>query len=218
MGVESAWRVDCALCVSHRVPLPCFQHIRSTCRSIRASYYISRPFFASHHSCPTPPASTRPPIRRQNLVHEVKHTSVWEQYEVTREIGQGMTGKVYQVRHRLTGEVYALKCECGPALRAAWGCRTSRSLRGRRHPAPCRRVAVPSAVVVARYVPHPAHSTPPLDVSALSCRPPAGMEMRRIDPELLDDLRNEIGLLKLMDHPNVIKLYEYYEDRCVTDA
>jgi len=44
------------------------------------------------------------------------------------------------------------------------------------------------------------------------------MEMRRIDPELLDDLRNEIGLLKLMDHPNVIKLYEYYEDRCVTDA
>jgi calcium-dependent protein kinase len=38
------------------------------------------------------------------------------------------------------------------------------------------------------------------------------MEMRRIDPELLDDLRNEIELLKLMDHPNVIKLYEYYED------
>lgn len=32
------------------------------------------------------------------------------------------------------------------------------------------------------------------------------MEMRRIDPELIDDLRNEIGLLKMMDHPNVIKL------------
>ena len=38
------------------------------------------------------------------------------------------------------------------------------------------------------------------------------MEMRRIEPELLDDLRNEIGLLKMLDHPNVIKLYEYYED------
>ena len=36
--------------------------------------------------------------------------------------------------------------------------------------------------------------------------------MRRIEPELLDDLRNEIGLLKMLDHPNVIKLYEYYED------
>jgi len=38
------------------------------------------------------------------------------------------------------------------------------------------------------------------------------MEVRRIDPDLLDDLRNEIGLLRLMDHPNVIKLYEYFED------
>ena len=39
------------------------------------------------------------------------------------------------------------------------------------------------------------------------------MEMRRIDVELIDDLRNEIELLKMLDHPNVIKLYEYYEDR-----
>lgn len=34
----------------------------------------------------------------------------------------------------------------------------------------------------------------------------AGMEMKRIDPDLLDDLRNEIELLKMMDHPNVIKV------------
>ena len=64
------------------------------------------------------------------------------------EIGHGMTGKVYQVKHKGTGEIYALKC----------------------------------------------------------------MEVRRIEPDLLDDLRNEIGLLKMLDHPNVIKLYEYYED------
>ena len=36
---------------------------------------------------------------------------------------------------------------------------------------------------------------------ALKC-----MEMRRIDVELIDDLRNEIELLKMLDHPNVIKL------------
>ena len=42
---------------------------------------------------------------------------------------------------------------------------------------------------------------------ALKC-----MEMRRIDVELIDDLRNEIELLKMLDHPNVIKLFEYYED------
>jgi hypothetical protein len=51
-------------------------------------------------------------------------------------------------------------------------------------------------------------------LSAEADAPPlhAAMEVRRIDPELLDDLRNEIELLKMMDHPNVIKLYEYYED------
>ncbi len=51
------------------------------------------------------------PNRRQGLVHEVKHTSCWDAYEVIREIGHGMTGKVYQVKHKLTGEIYALKCE-----------------------------------------------------------------------------------------------------------
>ena len=50
---------------------------------------------------------------------------MWDNYEVVREIGHGMTGKVYLVVHKGTGEKYALKC----------------------------------------------------------------MEMRRIDPELLDDLR-----------------------------
>ena len=48
---------------------------------------------------------------RQGLVHEVKHLSVFDQYEVIKEIGHGMTGKVFQVRHKGTGEIYALKCE-----------------------------------------------------------------------------------------------------------
>jgi serine/threonine protein kinase len=99
---------------------------------------------------------------RQGLVHERKHVSVWDVYEVVKEIGHGMTGKVYQVRQKTTGEVYALKCKrCLCTLN--------------RH---ARRI---STVL-------------------------AGMEMRRIDPELLDDLRNEIELLKMMDHPNVIKV------------
>ncbi|KAA0172960.1 hypothetical protein FNF27_05597 [Cafeteria roenbergensis] len=38
------------------------------------------------------------------------------------------------------------------------------------------------------------------------------MDMELMNPELLDDLRNEIGLLRVLDHPNVIKLVEYYED------
>lgn len=36
--------------------------------------------------------------------------------------------------------------------------------------------------------------------------------LNRMKRELLEDLRNEIELLKQCDHPNIIKLYEYYED------
>lgn len=42
--------------------------------------------------------------RRQNLVHEHKHATVWDIYDVVREIGHGMTGKVYQVRQDWDGE------------------------------------------------------------------------------------------------------------------
>lgn len=88
------------------------------------------------------------PNRSSGLVHEVKDASVWDAYEVIKECGHGMTGKVFQVRRKTTGEIYALKC----------------------------------------------------------------METRRIEPDLLEDLRNEIELLRLMDHPNIIRLIEFYED------
>lgn len=39
------------------------------------------------------------------------------------------------------------------------------------------------------------------------------MEKDRFDDDLLADLRNEIALLKVLDHPNVIKLYEFFETR-----
>jgi len=39
------------------------------------------------------------------------------------------------------------------------------------------------------------------------------MEKDRFDEDLLADLRNEISLLKMLDHPNVIKLYEFFETR-----
>jgi hypothetical protein len=48
---------------------------------------------------------------RQGLVHENKHQSAWEIYEIVKEIGHGMTGKVYQVKHKATNEIYALKCK-----------------------------------------------------------------------------------------------------------
>jgi serine/threonine protein kinase len=47
---------------------------------------------------------------RQGLVREHTRSSVWDHYEIVREIGHGMTGKVFQVQHKITHDKYALKC------------------------------------------------------------------------------------------------------------
>ena len=115
---------------------------------------------------------------RQGLVHERKHASVYDFYDVVNEVGHGMTGKVYQVIHKQTRERYALKCE----LKEDY----SRS-----------------DLFTLGHI---------LIFFSECVSLESGMEMRRIDTELIDDLRNEIALLKLVDHPNVIKLFEFYED------
>eukprot|EP01138_Halocafeteria_seosinensis_P004101 gb/GECG01004193.1/.p1 GENE.gb/GECG01004193.1/~~gb/GECG01004193.1/.p1 ORF type:complete len:681 (+),score=95.94 gb/GECG01004193.1/:1-2043(+) len=71
-----------------------------------------------------------------------------DRYDKESELGYGMTGKVYLVRDRITGERFALKC----------------------------------------------------------------LEANKFDSDLIGDLVNEIELLKTLDHPNVIKLYEFYYD------
>ena len=36
-------------------------------------------------------------------MHERKHATVWDNYDIVKEIGHGMTGKVYQVRAGASG-------------------------------------------------------------------------------------------------------------------
>jgi calcium-dependent protein kinase len=86
---------------------------------------------------------------RVGLVHSRPGHSVFEYYEKISAVGHGMTGAVYNVRNKNTGEHFALKA----------------------------------------------------------------MEKSRIDAELLADLRNEIEVLRMMDHPHVVKLVEYFEDK-----
>jgi serine/threonine protein kinase len=125
-------------------------------------------------------ASLASPPCRQNLVHERKHTAVWDNYEIVKEIGHGMTGKVYQVRtRRRAAEVYAPSPvrsrwpvrRAGPARRSATDCVPDAGW------LPINVTPPPSA---ARQVVHKGTG----EKYALKC-----MEMRRIDPELLDDLR-----------------------------
>ena len=83
------------------------------------------------------------------MVHEHKHATWEDTYVKVRELGRGMTGSVFLIRQKETGDEYALKC----------------------------------------------------------------METSRVDPELLADLHNEMALLKMLDHPNVVRLLEVYETK-----
>lgn len=40
------------------------------------------------------------------------------------------------------------------------------------------------------------------------------IKKKRIDSRLKEDFLNELSILKIIDHPNIIKLYETYEDEC----
>lgn len=98
-----------------------------------------------------PPSVLRDSERRGlrlGLIHKREHVRVDDIYDTIRELGHGMSGRVYLVKHKVTGDLFALKC----------------------------------------------------------------MDRSRLDPELLEYLRMEINVLQMVDHPNVIKLYEYLED------
>ena len=78
----------------------------------------------------TQPSSRRESERRtlrQNLVHERKHTAVWDNYEIVKEIGHGMTGKVYEVREDEAADISE-----GIGEGATHYCSATRSRRRRR--------------------------------------------------------------------------------------
>ena len=95
---------------------------------------------------PKPPSSERRGFRSQLI--QKSNRAWYDQYTKVSTLGQGMTGKVYCIKHKETGERYALKT----------------------------------------------------------------MDASKVSRELLQDLVNEIELLQTLDHPNVIKLHEYFFD------
>jgi len=95
---------------------------------------------------PKPSTSERRGFRSQLI--QKSNRAWYDQYTKVSTLGQGMTGKVYCIKHKETGERYALKT----------------------------------------------------------------MDASKVSRELLQDLVNEIELLQTLDHPNVIKLHEYFFD------
>ena len=71
---------------------------------------------------------------RSGLVRSSIHRSVWEMYDKGKKLGSGMTGDVFLVTNKVTGQAFALK----------------------------------------------------------------SMERRKINPDLIEDLRNEIAILKMV--------------------
>lgn len=63
---------------------------------------------------------------------------------------------------------------------------------------------------------HVKKKTPPLEVQEASmdkCYALKSIILSRISEEFLDEMKNEIAILKSMDHPNIVKMLEVYESR-----
>ena len=39
------------------------------------------------------------------------------------------------------------------------------------------------------------------------------LQLDSYDPVTLKNISNEVEILKMLDHPNIVKLYEFYEDK-----
>jgi len=119
-----------------------------------------------------------------NMVHE-RHGDVFKKYEVVHTIGEGSIGAISKARIRD-------KMKGGSAY----------------HPEPQN--------LIQQWIPHKDHKgTLPksqqrsVDVYyALKT-----IQLSRITPEYIDELRNEICILKSLDHPNIVKAYEVFEKK-----
>ena len=72
-----------------------------------------------------------------------------QKYDFLETLGQGGFGLVRKVRHKITGEIRAMKV----------------------------------------------------------------LQLDSYDPVTLKNISNEVEILKMLDHPNIVKLYEFYEDK-----
>ena len=123
-----------------------------------------------------------------------RNANVWDYYEEVRRIGEGSIGAVSLVRRKKGtegGSAYTYHTKSTSPLRffLLGGC--------------CRQPTTKRRPFEYPTV-HSAHTKE----YALK-----SIKLRLVEKKYIDELRNEIEVLRSLDHPNIVKAYEVYETR-----
>ncbi|KAL7479653.1 hypothetical protein ACHAW6_005369 [Cyclotella cf. meneghiniana] len=141
---------------------------------------------AKAECCVTSPATSSRSELTSHMIRERKHHNVWDYYQLIRLLGEGSIGEVNLVRRKKGtegGSAYQTK----KGVHRVFGCCSHVALND------IERGASPSLSM---------HS----EEYALKC-----IQLRLVQKIYLDELRNEIEVLRSLDHPNIVKAYEVYE-------
>jgi serine/threonine protein kinase len=133
-------------------------------------------------------ASTGRGIHRGNLRVQ-KDADVFEKYEVVEEIGQGSMGYISKVRIKETqlgGSAFGPKKRRGGFLRCS--CRANDA--------------------VMTDVPRFSSSQRSKHEHFYALK---SIQLDRISPVFIDELKNEIAILRSMDHTNIVKAFEVFQ-------
>ena len=135
-----------------------------------------------------------------------RNANVWDYYKEVRRIGEGSIGVVSLVRRkkgteggsaytsqRVKGNIVSVGC------RGLFGC-----LLPKRTPPGIEKTSDVNGGHSRRGPPSSCHS----EEYALK-----SIQLRLVERKYLDELRNEINVLRSLDHPNIVKAYEVYETR-----
>ena len=134
-----------------------------------------------------------------------RHADVFNYYKDVRRLGEGSIGSVRLVRRKKGTEggsayndsVRHGNSSCGCLIDGIFGCSW---LTGTTHSSRHRRNHISESSKTANSN----HS----ELYALK-----SIQLRLVQKEYLDELRNEISVLRSLDHPNIVKAYEVYETK-----
>ncbi|KAL3793600.1 hypothetical protein ACHAWO_001649 [Cyclotella atomus] len=118
-----------------------------------------------------------------HMIRERKHANVWDYYQLIRLLGEGSIGSVSLVR-RKKGTEGGSAYPKKSAMQKILGCCSS----------------ITEAV----------NDTPNSNAHLYAIK---SIQLSLVQQIYLDELKNEIEVLRSLDHPNIVKAYEVYESR-----
>ncbi|GAX17198.1 hypothetical protein FisN_10Lh047 [Fistulifera solaris] len=123
-----------------------------------------------------------------NILREIDNDDPFRKYEVVQVLGEGSMGAVFKVQIR--------KSQVGGS---AFRPRKQKGL-----------------MKLFRFLKHDKHSVQPLHVSEHTDDFLYGMKrimLDRISPAFIEELKNEIDILRNLDHPNIVRPHEVYTQK-----